>query len=365
MENIPKLVLIISLGVSATAHAKSYSITEFGAIANDSNDDTLSIQSAFNALSEGDELVFPNGVYTISSSILIHNDGLTVKGNGATLVKTSPQIDSIIIKSNFIKLYNLAINGQKNDSENIGGSGIVIEGSNNNLKDLNIYNHQGHGVLFKDHSVNSCHNNILTTSILNDNNEVGVAQNHCRNNKVVNNTIERNGNEGITIDNESHMSTVSGNFIAGNCMRGGVGGIGVDKSDLSTITNNKVLNSKNNCGGIKFQNNLGFSNQNIISQNHFIENSGVEIWLYKNGIYGAGDNIITNNVLRGQYASIKDDNINANNIILSNIIKLEASSQQNSQNQISARNLQSSPVQTIMHNSIFSNILSYFTKIFS
>ena len=79
---------IVSLFVLFSyATAKDMSVTQYGALPNDGNDDAAALRQAVDACGEGDRLVFAKGTYDLFASFEIKNKtGLDVDGNGSTLL---------------------------------------------------------------------------------------------------------------------------------------------------------------------------------------------------------------------------------------------------------------------------------------
>lgn len=74
------------------------SVTEFGAVPNDSGDDTIPIQRALDALKTGQTLTFPAGRYLMSKTLRVRVAGSVLDGRGATLHATNPDNQAIKIE---------------------------------------------------------------------------------------------------------------------------------------------------------------------------------------------------------------------------------------------------------------------------
>ncbi|HET7868045.1 MAG TPA: glycosyl hydrolase family 28-related protein [Burkholderiaceae bacterium] len=75
------------------------SVAEFGAVPDDSGDDTLPIQRALDALKTGQTLVFPAGRYLMSRSLRVRVPGSVLDGRGATLHATNPDDQAIRVEA--------------------------------------------------------------------------------------------------------------------------------------------------------------------------------------------------------------------------------------------------------------------------
>ena len=78
--------------------AGSRSVAEFGAVPNDSGDDTAAIQRALDGLKTGQTLVFPAGRYLTNKRLRVRVPGSTLDGTGATLHATNPDDQAIVIE---------------------------------------------------------------------------------------------------------------------------------------------------------------------------------------------------------------------------------------------------------------------------
>lgn len=81
---------------------------EWGAVPNDSGDDTAALQRALDALSYGQGLQLESGVYRISKSLHIRKAGVTLKGAvGATIHGTNPDDQAVLIEADNVTVRNL------------------------------------------------------------------------------------------------------------------------------------------------------------------------------------------------------------------------------------------------------------------
>lgn len=85
------------------------SVAEFGALPNDSGDDTLAIQRALDALNAGQTLIFPAGRYFMSRSLRVRVPGSVLDGRGATLHATNPDDQAIRIEADDVTVRSFSL----------------------------------------------------------------------------------------------------------------------------------------------------------------------------------------------------------------------------------------------------------------
>jgi hypothetical protein len=322
--------------ISGQALSQTIDVTQppYNANGSDMVGDGGAFNLAISNANPGDTILIPNGTYYFAIPVNVNKNNLIITSTGAKLKKFSANANITLIRviADNVLIENLEIDGSKGNSSTVGGSGIVISGSFNAVRNVKSYANQGHGIglhgnipgdepIEYDPTAYTCSFNKIYQSTVHDNNQVGIPQHTCTDNIITENYTYSNGNEGITVDVYSHRNIVSNNRIINNCNIGGVGGIGVDASDLNTISNNIITAQHNGCGGIKTQNNINYSNFNTITSNVIIENDGPGVWLSTNGSYSSNRITVTSNVIRGNSQnSIKVDTISSDNIITSNIL---------------------------------------------
>src|SRR5262249_46448031 len=123
---------------------------------------------------------------------------------------------------------------------------------------------------------NSCKFNEIRGCFAIGNRMVGIAQYHHWDGRILDNACIHNYLEGITVDVWSLRNLVMGNSLQNNCIKGGVGAIGMDYADLNRVTNNFIEqkgDGNDRFAGITLQNNVGQSNYNIISHNIIVNPS--------------------------------------------------------------------------------------------
>ena len=123
----PQLIVavLILASYALTCTAATIDVTAYGANGNDTNDDTAAINTAVNALTDGDTLLFPqaNLYYSVATNV---NFNITNKDNIKILIRG--KILTVGTPDNGHYVFNLLY---ADDIEFIGqGSGGIVEGSN-------------------------------------------------------------------------------------------------------------------------------------------------------------------------------------------------------------------------------------------
>ena len=83
LQRLIPLFLVVCMATPSVAAV--IDVTTYGAIPNDSKDDSLAIQNAINAAADGSTIYFPRGVYLLSGVTINNRSGLTLTGDGSTL----------------------------------------------------------------------------------------------------------------------------------------------------------------------------------------------------------------------------------------------------------------------------------------
>ena len=94
-----------SLVAMPTKPSTAKLVTSFGVAPSDSKDQTAAIQAALDALKPGDWLVFPAGKYLHSKSLRVRVSGVTIWGEGATMVATNPLDTALMMQADNTSLY--------------------------------------------------------------------------------------------------------------------------------------------------------------------------------------------------------------------------------------------------------------------
>jgi len=89
--------------------SNAVNVTAFGAKPDDDDDDTETLQAAFNALKPGQTLVFAPGRYLQRKSVEVTVPNTTLIGTGATLHATNPDDQSLVLGADGTSLYGLTL----------------------------------------------------------------------------------------------------------------------------------------------------------------------------------------------------------------------------------------------------------------
>lgn len=123
---------IIVNGSSFDNMINSINVKDYGAVGDGVNDDTSSIQLAFNDIENGRRTVyFPSGMYKITSTITITTKmGLNIIGDNATLVTGTTNLQYVFSITN---CSDLKISGLEFDMNNEGKGALFITESPNSI----------------------------------------------------------------------------------------------------------------------------------------------------------------------------------------------------------------------------------------
>ncbi|WP_410571536.1 discoidin domain-containing protein [Amycolatopsis sp. cmx-4-61] len=235
------------VGGAGTKPANALSVTDYGATANDSSDDSQAFRNALSAArSQGREVWVPQGRFEISSALQI--DQTTVRGAGQwyTVLHGNNIFNNGSASGN-IKLYDFAVFGdvtERNDGSpdnafhGVLGNGSVVSGlwiqdtkcglwlmngasSNLTIENNRILDTQADGVNFDGAVTNS----TLRNNYLRNNGDDGLAlwsngQADSGNSLVNNTVVQPNLANGIALYGGSN-NTVSGNLVQDTNALGG------------------------------------------------------------------------------------------------------------------------------------------------
>lgn len=290
--------------------ATNINIVNYGAHGNDGKDDTLAIQAAINAANSGDRVFIPNGIYTISRTLIAKSN---IKINGESqagaIVEFSGADNFAMINlsdTSNVELTTFTLDGKMKSLAN----GIFAKnGSGHKIQFITIQNltYRGfgpHGILFEG---NADWKNAVTHSLLADNvfaniginSEWGAAirfANGSSHNQALRNIITNTGRGGILANNGATDLIISENIITGigktieglsievhtECNRAIIEDnvvehwISLDKTNYSAIRRNTVHSDKVDdwkYAGLE----LAGGSNNIFTDNHVSQGSKVGI----------------------------------------------------------------------------------------
>jgi hypothetical protein len=154
-------------GVNSTATspilrniARVFNVKDYGATGDGTTDDTLAIQAAITASTQGSTTFFPPGTYIVSSTISLrksrsyvgaHREMVTIRqANGANLDAVLASETWLSVSSttsdNPIFISHLGINGNKANQTSGAGHGIALVSFWNHLEHLEIVGTRGDGL---------------------------------------------------------------------------------------------------------------------------------------------------------------------------------------------------------------------------
>lgn len=349
-----KILFILCLAALCLSFAAAFdntaviNVTDFGAVPNDTLDDTAAIQ---NALHQGGSIYFPAGVYLISASLNV-SSGSILSGPGtlklSETVATNIPILSISNQKSRISIRGLTLNGNGgglNSGGNVGAVTVTQPScSEITLSDLTIINARDHGIELENATqvtVKSCRITGFTGR--------GINIVFCWDCTVQDNYLDgasgtQRAEHGIQIWGNWKGAIAAGNFtITGNTVKNvngggiwgawfesgaitgnqveGCGDVGIDLEGCRqvSVTENTVKNCVNGCITTFHGSNSITINKNQITQT---KSCSAGIKIYGNGV---SENIsITGNqveVVLGSYCIYSDMAALSNSVIQGNLLK--------------------------------------------
>lgn len=272
--------IVAALALTAGGFAASANTVTI--VASD-QDQTSYFQAQVNSLNDGDSLVIEPGNHYISAYINIYfNYGSISGAGGAVIRKVSGSTSGLTLYGNHDNIDQIEIDG--------GGPGThgpcmaVLNGEANVITNSKFHNSgDDTGLLFDHTSLDvvqgcQCYYNYMC----------GISQSACTDQQILDDWMNTNGAEGLTIDNGSHNCTVSNCWIhVNNTGPNGVGGIGIDGSNGAHITDCTI--DYNGANGITFQNNLNMQDDgcDIYNNQNISFNGDAAVGIYK-------DHLVTN-----------------------------------------------------------------------
>lgn len=268
------------------------------------SDSTASILAAITALGGRGRIEVCQGVYDVSSVLTLPDNVELCCSRGAVFRKKTGSTDFnlLLLPGSGSKIFGLEIDGNSQPQ----GSLILVTGDHNVLEDCYLHDngvmvgldtHQSHGINLDGQSTD-CNNNRVERCRIVACRGIGIAQNTAPDNRLLVNEISGCGLEGLTIDVTSHRALVERNTIVSCCVVGGVGGIGIDGSDLCRIIGNHVAGMPGSLSGIKTQNSTGGSSSSTYLGNILIDNGGYGLHLYTGTSGNASWNSVCGNIFR-------------------------------------------------------------------
>jgi hypothetical protein len=211
------------LQVTNLQEVTTFNVKSFGALGDDTNDDTAEIQAAITACESagGGVVAFPNGTYKISSSLIIngHYD-IKLQGGGTATIKNIGTSDAIRVGSasevriGFIEINNLIVLGNA-----LSRDGIQLTKLNDvKIEDCQVLQNGRAGILGSDTysmTIRDCH--------INKNESNGMYMTSAGGNNLLVEAckVDENGGYGLAVEGTSYSVTLFGNAFEFN-EQGGV-----------------------------------------------------------------------------------------------------------------------------------------------
>lgn len=292
-------------------------------------------------------IFFPSGQYKIANNVVIPKDSSNISiigESGAVFLKmptysstsanssyspTTANV-SIVIDGSYCTIANIDINGN-----HVYGANVFITGNHNTLENVISYNGGGPGgqvslFCLKDIFIDifvfkkglnidgssatpteaaGSYNTLSKCQVFN-NEGIGISQSHATYSMVSNCICWGNGNEGITVDNDSFQCIVESCMLIDNALtHGGRGQIGTDSCVGVTISGNNISTTTTSAlASIGLAATEDLISGYVISSNVFnlFDGSAFAIWMdgsgdFNWGVLSIGGNAM--NLKNGQPAS--------------------------------------------------------------
>ena len=262
----------------------------------DGTADEVEINAAIQALrSTGGEIVLLDGLYNLTSAILINKDGVTLSGNGSNtkLIRAfnDDEYDEalqglIIITNSFCTIKNLYIDDVKGNYTSYRTINLY-SGTNCIIANNTLISVGGDGIF-----VDSDNHTIDNNSITNCGNS-GIYLYKCNKSIVTNNKVTGSATYGIYASRIGDAA-INNNICTGNSNSG----IYLYWADRTVVTGN-VSNSNGHSGLY-----LSRGSGNIICGNAFIGNSSYGVYFYSTVSYCT---VMSNSFNNNTSGNVKDD----------------------------------------------------------
>jgi parallel beta-helix repeat protein len=208
------------------------SVADFGAVPNDSVDDTVAIQKALNALKPGEWLVFPAGRYLHSKSLRMKVANTLMWGEGATLHATNASDQAVWIEADGASVYKFTLTAvTSNRRTTPWESRISIYGGSNPARLLKNNVIRGNRVV---------NGGNPGTTLANSSGSAGIFVYRATNFLVAENTVTRSLADAIHITSGSSYGKVLNNTVRepGDDMIAVVSYVGDPSTPASSIAAN-------------------------------------------------------------------------------------------------------------------------------
>ena len=182
------------------------------------NDITNALNLAINTIKENGEIVIPPGNYTISSTITV-NKPLTIKCYG--VIQRANNMNGILfnITSNNVILDSFTIDGNLDNQKSDDDCIVIYNASYCTIKNVNMYNVCGNGILVLKSSNNIIENNVLDNIKYN---AIFIANKGSDKNRIINNTIKSTILQNAIFLTASGDSTATEDYIYDNIVKSNI-----------------------------------------------------------------------------------------------------------------------------------------------
>lgn len=280
-----------------------FDVKDYGALGNDSTDDTTAIQAALNACNSagGGTVFFPKGTYITNPNIgLIVYSNTIIRGGGSSTikVKNATNLDGNLLRienRTNVKVENLILDGNKAGQTGSTNYGLYLSDSTNCLVDnVTTFNFSGVGTQIYD-----CDDCVVINSTSYSNGFHGFEIEQCRGTVVTNNVSYNNTRHGFYLapgeigGTGSKQCVISHNVSRNNSQYGISVGISVIGSTY--LTQGCIIDSNQIYENSHYGVSLYQQDQQII-QNNVIRNNGFSgIYLYQSRLNKIEGNYLQNN----------------------------------------------------------------------
>jgi parallel beta-helix repeat protein len=280
-----------------------FNVKDYGAVGNNSTDDTTAIQSALNACNTagGGTVYFPKGIYIANPNTGLNVYSNTIiKGDGASTikVKNATNLDGNLLrienKTN-VKIENIALDGNKTGQTGSTNYGLYLSDSLNCVvDDVTTFNFSGVGTQIYD-----CDDCVVTNSTSYSNGYHGYEIEQCRATVVTNNIAYSNTRHGFylapgEISGTGSKQCVISHNIARNNSQYGIS-VGISVIGSTYLTQGCIINSNQIYENSHYGISLYQQDQQIV-QNNIIRNNGFSgIYLYQSRLNKIEGNYLQNN----------------------------------------------------------------------
>lgn len=316
-------ILLLIKSLTYNTKPEYINVTDFGALGNDSLDDTPAIVNAISSFNKKDKyLYFPAGTYFIKNLNLPSNIHILGESNSTILKASSDCVtwDRVIsISNNNITIENIILDGNIENIEGNTEEGVFLL-KVDNAKNITILNSKFQNSKYCSIVFNGCDNiNVDNCQFINTDVGTLFMDSPSKNVTISNNYFNGGTSEGISL--YGRMNGYLSNFkIYNNTIKNkSMHGIQVRQSKNIKIYNNSIYN----CGtGITIERYEDFICDNIIIKNNVIDSCTLEginikdnnISLYSNKILNTGEIAVL--IINADNINFKDNYIENYNISL-------------------------------------------------